>query len=77
MRAQAAQLALLPSIWPETWCYTLGIAWQAGLRAAVFDLGALAERVRAGGAGWVLPLGLAPGAINQALLTVDPWGGDR
>ena len=77
VRAQAAQLALLPSIWPETWCYTLGIAWQAGLRAAVFDLGALAERVRAGGAGWVLPLGLAPGAINQALLTVDPWGGDR
>ncbi len=46
IRAQGADIALLPSVWPETWCFTLGQAWRAGLRAAVFDLGAPAERVR-------------------------------
>ena len=40
-------LAFLPSIWPETWCFTLSEAWAAGLYAVVFDLGAQAERMRA------------------------------
>ena len=26
-------LAFLPSIWPETWCFALSEAWQAGLPA--------------------------------------------
>jgi glycosyltransferase involved in cell wall biosynthesis len=65
IRAQAADIAFLPSIWPETWCFTLGHAWRAGLRAAVFDLGTPAERVRRSGWGWVLPLGLPPAAIND------------
>ncbi len=65
VRAQGADLALLPSIWPETWCFTLGQAWRAGLRAAVFDLGAPAERVRRTGWGHVLPLGLPPAALND------------
>ena len=68
VRAQAATLAWLPSIWPETWCYTLGHAWRAGLRASVFDIGAPALRVRRTGWGWVLPLGLPPSAINDAHL---------
>ena len=68
VRTQAATLAWLPSIWPETWCYTLGHAWRAGLRASVFDIGAPALRVRGTGWGWVLPLGLPPGAINDAHL---------
>ena len=68
IREQGADLALLPSIWPETWCFTLAQAWRAGLRAAVFDLGAPAERVRATGWGHVLPLGLPPPALNDWLL---------
>ncbi|HEY0205782.1 MAG TPA: glycosyltransferase family 2 protein, partial [Acetobacteraceae bacterium] len=68
IRAQAAHLAFLPSIWPETWGFTLGLAWQAGLRAAVFDIGAMAARIRATGLGWALPLGLPPAAVNHALL---------
>jgi glycosyltransferase involved in cell wall biosynthesis len=62
-----ADLAFVPSIWPETWCFALTRAWQAGLDAAVFDLGAQAERVRRTGRGWVLPLGLGAGALNDAL----------
>ena len=42
IKSQHARLALLPSIFPETWCFTLGEAWQAGLRVVAFDLGAQA-----------------------------------
>ena len=68
VRAQHADIALIPSVWPETWCFTLGVAWRAGLRAAVFDLGAPAERVRRTGWGDVLPLGMPPAALNSWLL---------
>jgi len=68
IRAQSADLAFLPSIWPETWGFTLGLAWRAGLHAAVFDVGAMAARVRATGFGLVLPLGLPAAAINNALI---------
>lgn len=71
IRAQQADIAFLPSVWPETWCFTLGDAWRAGLRAAVFDLGTPAERVRHTGWGWVLPLGLPPPAVNDWLLRLD------
>ena len=71
-----ASLAFLPSIWPETWCYALSDIWKAGLPAAVFDIGAPAERVRRAGqsgqsGGWVLPLNLPAGAINDALLRLQ------
>jgi len=63
-------LAFIPSICPETWCFVLSEAWLAGLHAIVFDLGAQAERVRATGRGAVLPLGLPPERINNALLSI-------
>ena len=56
IRAQGADLALLPSVWPETWCFALTDAWRAGLRVAAFDLGAPAERIRRTGWGLLLPL---------------------
>ena len=70
IRAQEAHLSLLPSVWPETWCFALSRAWQAGLAVVAFDVGAPAERIRATGRGWLLPLGLPPGAVNDALLQV-------
>ena len=68
IRAQNATLALLPSIWPETWCFGLAEAWRAGLRVAAFDIGAPAERIRGTGRGFLLPLGLPARAINSALM---------
>ena len=68
IRAQGATMALLPSIWPETWCLGLTELWRAGLRVAAFDIGAPAERIRQTGRGFLLPLGLSPRAINDALL---------
>jgi GT2 family glycosyltransferase/glycosyltransferase involved in cell wall biosynthesis len=75
--AQAAHLAWLASICPETWCYTLGQAWRAGLRVVAFDIGAQAERIREHGGGWLLPLGLPARAVNNALLAVRAPTGDE
>lgn len=68
IRQEAADLAFLPSLWPETWSYTLGQAWRAGLQAVAFGIGAPADRIRATGRGLVVPFGVSPAATNQALL---------
>lgn len=70
IRAQAACAAFLPSLWPETWSYTLSEAWQAGLDVVAFDLGAPAERIRSSGRGWLIPLGLPAAGVNKMLLAL-------
>jgi glycosyltransferase involved in cell wall biosynthesis len=62
---------LIPSIWPETYCYVLSGALASGRSVAVFDIGAQADRVREhGGRHLVLPLALVDdgAALAQALL---------
>ena len=44
-----------PGVWPETWCFALSDGWAAGYPAVAFDIGAIAERIRATGAGIILP----------------------
>jgi glycosyltransferase involved in cell wall biosynthesis len=78
IRAQRPSLGLLPSVWPETWCFALSDLWRAGLNVAAFDLGAPAERIRAsGGRGFLLPLGLSAPAINNALLASGGIAGNQ
>jgi glycosyltransferase involved in cell wall biosynthesis len=56
----APDLILLPSVWPETFCYVLTAAAASGRRVAVFDLGAQARRLKEAGADAVyLPIELA------------------
>lgn len=43
------------SIWPETWCHTLTEMWAAGIPVIGIDIGAVGERIRHSGAGWLLP----------------------
>ena len=71
IRQQAARIALVPSVCPETWCYTLSLAWQAGLQAVAFDLGAPAERIRDSNGGTLLPVGLEPAQINDQLIALS------
>jgi GT2 family glycosyltransferase/glycosyltransferase involved in cell wall biosynthesis len=52
--AYRVELVLFPSMGPETFSYTLSEAWAAGLPVLVPPIGALAERVRADGAGFVM-----------------------
>ncbi len=47
-------LMLFPTIWPETFSYTLSEGWMAGRPALVPPRGALQERVLATGAGWTM-----------------------
>jgi glycosyltransferase involved in cell wall biosynthesis len=53
LRDARIDASLLLSPWDETFCYTLSESWAAGVPAVVSDRGALAERVRATGAGAV------------------------
>ena len=68
LRRERPDVIFLPSVWPETWCYTLDYALAAGLPVVAFDLGAIAERLRAAGLGMLLPLDLGFRQINDRLL---------
>jgi glycosyltransferase involved in cell wall biosynthesis len=70
IRRERPDVAWFASVWPETWCYTLDYALQAGVPVAAFDLGAIAERLRAAGTGTLLPLALEPRQINEQLLKI-------
>ncbi|WP_166144826.1 glycosyltransferase [Methylosinus sp. RM1] len=69
----APHLTLFPSIWPETYCYTLSLALIAGVPPVVFDIGAPAERLRTLGSGHILDFTLVdePSQVNDALLQLD------
>jgi GT2 family glycosyltransferase len=70
---------LVPSIWPETYCYVLSSALESGHRVAVFDLGAQADRTREHGPGhFVFPLELSerPGELIAAILA-GAFAGDH
>ncbi len=61
----------LPSIWPETYSYTLSLALEAGYPVFAFDIGAIARRLRdAGRSDTLMPLVLQddPGTINARFL---------
>jgi GT2 family glycosyltransferase/glycosyltransferase involved in cell wall biosynthesis len=71
LEALFPHMAWLPSVWPETYSYTLSIALKAGLPVAAFDIGAIARRLRQRGLGnGLLPLAMAhrPGEINECFI---------
>ncbi len=70
IRQQKAQLAWLPSLWPETWSYTLTHAWHAGLNVLAFNIGTPASRICHTGRGWLVPLGLLPSQLNNQMLAL-------
>jgi glycosyltransferase involved in cell wall biosynthesis len=74
IRRQNADIAFIPSLWPETWCYTLSQAWASGLDAVAFDIGSQAERIRSAGSGCLLRLDTPPAAINDILLALSGAG---
>lgn len=78
-------LGAVLSIWPETWCHTLTELWAAGVPALGFDTGAVGERLKHSGAGWLAPditsqsmvqavlAASTPLAWQQAIERVDFW----
>ena len=57
------------SIWPETHCHTLTELWACGLPVIALDFGAIGERIREHGGGWLLPHGGVEG-LYERLKTV-------
>jgi GT2 family glycosyltransferase/glycosyltransferase involved in cell wall biosynthesis len=68
LERERCHLAFFPSVWPETYSYTLSVALTGGLFPVTFDLGAPAERVREAGFGRVIPLTTDAAVINEHLL---------
>ena len=66
-------LCFFPSIWPETYCYAVSLAFRIGVPPVVFDLGAQAERVRQAGWGLILPTSEIehPSAVNDRFLGLE------
>jgi len=48
-------LAVLPSIVPESFSVALSECWNAGVPVVAFDRGAIADRIRAEGGGFLVP----------------------
>ena len=69
---QRCHVAFLPSVWPETYCYTLSAVFLGGLPAIAFGLGAQGERIAEAGGGLLLPIDANAAAINDALLAFTP-----
>jgi hypothetical protein len=61
------KLAYFPNIIPESFSYALSEVWQAGVPVLAPAGGALGERVRRAGAGWLLDDPLDAGAAAAAL----------
>ncbi len=75
LEALSPHVAWLPSVWPETYSYTLSVALYARLPVAAFDIGAIARRLGQGdlSAGHCLfPLGFAKrsGRLNDHFVDI-------
>ncbi len=60
-------LVVLPSIVPESFSLTLSECWNAGVPVVAFDHGAIADRIRVHGGGWLVPLEAGAEGIANAV----------
>jgi GT2 family glycosyltransferase/glycosyltransferase involved in cell wall biosynthesis len=75
IRAIGPAVSLIPSLWPETYCYVLTESWAMGLPVLASDIGTLRERVVKHGGGWLLPVGDVEQWFGKVLALVgDPQG---
>lgn len=66
LSACAIDVACILPIWGETFCYTVSEAWGAGIPVLGTDIGAVGERIRKTGAGWLT----APFAGKDEVLSI-------
>ena len=65
---EAPDLAFLPSVTPETWCFSLSHLLRAGIPTAAFDLGAIAERLAVVPGSHLFALSTSARELNDRLL---------
>lgn len=64
------KLICLLSMWPETYSYTLSESLISEIPVIAFDLGAIAERVKAIDAGWIFPINTTAKDIFKFISTI-------
>lgn len=74
LRENQIDLVCIFSIWPETFCYTLSEAEIAGIPVLATDIGALGQRIREEGTGWLVAPDLPAKEILQKIdeIFADP-----
>jgi glycosyltransferase involved in cell wall biosynthesis len=75
LRRDRVDLAILPSVVPESFSLVLSECRAAGVPVLAFDLGAVGERLRNEGGGLAVPP--AAGAAGMAALAAEVTGGGR
>lgn len=63
-------VGMILSIWPETYCHTLTEMWACGIPVLAMDIGAVGDRIRASGGGWLIPVDAAPDTILATLRAI-------
>ena len=66
LQASRIDVALILPRWAETFCYTLSEAWAMGIPVIGTDIGAVGERIRETGAGWLA----APNASGRDIMAL-------
>jgi glycosyltransferase involved in cell wall biosynthesis len=69
VRAVAPHFGAVLSIWAETFCHTLTEMWACGLPVVAFDLGAVGDRIRRHGGGWLVGA-VTPDAMMEKLAAI-------
>jgi glycosyltransferase involved in cell wall biosynthesis len=67
LRREQVDLALLLSVWPESYGITLDECQAAGVPVVAFDHGAIGERLRSGGGSFRIPLDRGSLGVAQAV----------
>src|SRR5690606_21958334 len=72
-------VGMILSIWPETYCHTLTEMWSCGIPVLAMDIGAVGDRIRASGAGWLIPVDSTAEQIAAKLQAIacDPEEYDK
>lgn len=70
-------VAAVLSIWPETYCHILTECWASGLPVLGVDIGAVGERIRQHGGGWLVDYPATPEAVSAMLQRIVDMPGER
>lgn len=64
-------IGIVLSVWAETYCHTLTEMWACGLPVLALELGAVAERLKSTGAGWLLDASIEASDLRDEMLRLS------
>ena len=73
-KAEKIDMFILPSIWPETYCYTAYEIMSMGYPIICFDLGAPAKRIEQYNRGYIVPQVSALSLLNGVIAFAKNYG---